>query len=163
MRFREISVNRYNIFRDRKWEFAPGLQVIYGPNEAGKSTLLQLVREVLFGFPHRHRYKDFSGEMTASAILDFSDGRSVAFTRRKGNQRVVVGTDDHSEAPVDSARLSDLLGAASSDVYQRVFAFALEELSQGEKSFDDAQLRDALFGATLGGLSRFRAPAAKTG
>ena len=31
--------------------FSPGLNVVYGPNEAGKTTLNELVKGVLFGWP----------------------------------------------------------------------------------------------------------------
>ena len=32
-------------------DLGPGLTVLHGPNEAGKSTLLDFLRGVLFGFP----------------------------------------------------------------------------------------------------------------
>ena len=31
--------------------FGPGLNVVYGPNEAGKTTVNELVKGVLFGWP----------------------------------------------------------------------------------------------------------------
>ena len=52
MRIREIHVDGFGQFADKP--FGPlerPVTVFYGPNEAGKSTLLEFVRRVLFGFP----------------------------------------------------------------------------------------------------------------
>ncbi len=51
MNIRELHVEgfgRWNALSLRG--FTPGLNVIYGPNESGKTTLLELVRTVLYGF-----------------------------------------------------------------------------------------------------------------
>ena len=50
MKIRQLEIENYGIFRDQKFEFDARLAVVFGPNEAGKSTLLQLIRELLFGF-----------------------------------------------------------------------------------------------------------------
>ena len=50
MRIDEIHVDGFGLLRDRRIEPAPGLTVIRGENEAGKSTLLAFIRAILFGF-----------------------------------------------------------------------------------------------------------------
>ena len=50
MRIDEIAVEGFGILRDRRLEPAPGLTLIRGENEAGKSTLLAFIRSILFGF-----------------------------------------------------------------------------------------------------------------
>lgn len=51
MKIRAIHVEGFGVWRQLRVEgFQDGLNVIYGPNEAGKTTLLEFVRSVLYGF-----------------------------------------------------------------------------------------------------------------
>ena len=63
MRIREIYVDGFGQFAAR--DFGPLEQpvtVFYGPNEAGKSTLLEFIRAVLFGFRRApHDYPPLAG------------------------------------------------------------------------------------------------------
>ena len=43
-----IKLNPFAGITEREASFEPGLNVILGPNEAGKSTLLNALRMVLF-------------------------------------------------------------------------------------------------------------------
>ena len=47
----ELRLERFGHFADAALPLAPGLTLLYGPNEAGKSTLLAALRAFLFGFP----------------------------------------------------------------------------------------------------------------
>ncbi|MGP8065865.1 MAG: ATP-binding protein, partial [Acidimicrobiales bacterium] len=54
MKLTGIHVDGYGTLADLDLDgIAPSLTVVYGLNEAGKSTLLDFVRAVLFGFPDR--------------------------------------------------------------------------------------------------------------
>jgi len=158
MKLGQLSVDNFGIFYQREWHFSPGFQLIYGPNEAGKSTLLQLIRQTLFGFPKQHplQFEDHSGEMSARVTFDLADGRHGWFRRRKGTQRVVQG-ELTAERELDEATLKKSFGGASNDLYERVFAFSLADLAAGEAGLAQADLREALFGVSLGGMSRFLA------
>ena len=137
-------------------QFAPGFQLIYGPNEAGKSTLLQLIRELLFGFPHRSPYSFDSGKLEAEAAINLRDDQRVTFRRRKGRGRTVTGVIDGGATDIDDASLSRLLGNASGKLYEHVFGFSLKELASGEESLKHANLSEALYGGGLGGLTNFQ-------
>ena len=95
MQLRQLEIENYGIFSGNKtFEFSEtGFQLIHGQTRPGKSTLLQLVREVFFGFPPQNPYvfDNHQGEMAATASIVLSDGRTVRFRRRKGNKDVVVG------------------------------------------------------------------------
>lgn len=159
MRFSEIAVENFGIFQRRAWNLTPGFQVFYGPNEAGKSTLLQLLREVLFGFPQNSPYsfEDHRGKMSATASFQLSDGRRGTFRRRKGNKRVVQGELQPGGELLDNDSLKQLLGGASADLYHRIFAFSLDDLARGEEGLAQSQLQEALFGISIGGMPRFLA------
>ena len=160
MKLHRLQIENFGIFRDRQVEFAgDGLQLVFGPNEAGKSTLLQLVREMLFGFPHRSPYAlaDHTGEMAATAEASLSDGRHLTYRRRKGRTNTVVGRFGENDAEtVDAVALARLLGGAGAELYQNVFGFSLRELSSGEQSLRGAHLDEALYGGAIGGLANFQ-------
>ena len=45
---RRLRLHPFGCFADRELSFAPGLTVVLGPNEAGKSTFFHALRHVLF-------------------------------------------------------------------------------------------------------------------
>ncbi len=49
MRFSHLSIDGYGRFVGKELELAPGLQVIAGPNERGKSTLRYFISDMLYG------------------------------------------------------------------------------------------------------------------
>jgi len=158
MRLLELEIENFGVFADKRLEFGDGLQLICGPNEAGKSTLLQLVREVFFGFPHSTPY-DFAGrtgEMAATARIELADGRKVRYRRRKGRKGTVVGNFEDSGDAVNEATLANLLGNANAELYANIFGFSLAELSAGQKSLRQESLTEALYGGGLGGLANFQ-------
>ncbi|MHB0957518.1 MAG: AAA family ATPase [Pirellulaceae bacterium] len=159
MKLRELEIECFGIFSGYQVQFpGNGLQVVYGPNETGKSTLLQLIREVLFGFPVRSPYAfaEHTGAMAATARIELADGSQIRFRRRKGRTNEVVGERLETGEVIDKPALQRSLGNASAELFQHVFGFSLHELAAGEQSLQDAKLSEALYGGALGGLSRFQ-------
>ena len=57
MRFDRLELHRFGHFEELAIGFGEApLHVIYGRNEAGKTTLLAALRDVLFGVPPRSPY-----------------------------------------------------------------------------------------------------------
>ncbi|MBN2006295.1 MAG: AAA family ATPase [Anaerolineae bacterium] len=50
MKFREIQLDGFGRLVNRTFTFAPGFNLIFGPNEAGKSTLQHAMLALLYGF-----------------------------------------------------------------------------------------------------------------
>ena len=53
MRIARLDLSAYGPFTARRLTFGsgPGLHLVYGENEAGKSTTLRAISSVLFGYP----------------------------------------------------------------------------------------------------------------
>lgn len=49
MKFTRLYIRGYGCFADREFCFREGLNLIYGPNEAGKSTVLKFILAMLYG------------------------------------------------------------------------------------------------------------------
>lgn len=51
MTIESIRIDRFGRLAEQEYQFAPGLNVIEGDNESGKSTLAAFIRYMLYGFP----------------------------------------------------------------------------------------------------------------
>lgn len=49
MTIRRLRVENFKCFREREWDFDPGVNVIFGPNESGKSSIREAILLALFG------------------------------------------------------------------------------------------------------------------
>ena len=113
MKITEIDIDRFRIWRSLLLKLNPtGLNVIYGPNEAGKTTLMRFVRSVLYGFeplleePAWHRPED-NIPWRGSLRCDHA-GRTWRVTRKaedtsRGKLRISGAPDDISK--VDAMQL----------------------------------------------------------
>jgi uncharacterized protein YhaN len=159
MKLLDLNIENYGVYTARHFDFTgPGFRLIYGPNEAGKSTLLQLIREVLFGFPHVSPYVfgNHSGKLAATVRMEMENGRRVRFRRQKGSKNTVTGEVEEFRQPVDDGALRGLLGNAGGELFEHVFGISLNELAAGEKSLRHANLTEALYGSGVGGLAGFQ-------
>ena len=48
MIIREANIGKFGKLENQKYQFAPQINVIYGANESGKSTLMQFLKAMLF-------------------------------------------------------------------------------------------------------------------
>ncbi len=136
-----------------------GLSVIYGPNEAGKSTLRHFVLGVLFGFsPSTGRdlpYSPSSGGFRSGRLFLRNDDEELTITRveqrnARGGVVTLLGADGTARA---DAELAALLGGLNRQVYNRIFAVGLDELND-LAALTDGDLQDHLLSAGVTGAGR---------
>ena len=154
MRIESLYVDGFGSFHDEPvGGFDRSVVVLYGPNEAGKSTLLEFIRTVLFGFPTTHRdsyYPPSSGGRHGGRMTVADDsGARYTIERFEGRRGGPVEIRDGSGVPLRGERLSDLVGHATRDVFNSVFAFSLEEL-QTEDLLKDDNVNGQIYSAGLG-------------
>lgn len=154
MRMVEFHIDGFGRFAGLSHrDIPPGLSIVRGDNEAGKSTLLAFLRSVLFGLPTRLQkeyYPPLQGGRKGGRIVlqDGSRGRIVVerFEGKKAG-RFTVTFPDGSQGGEDEFRRH--LGAATADLYSNVFAFSLSEL-QSFESLQTEKVRDAIYSAGTG-------------
>src|SRR5690349_15669570 len=101
MRLSRLDLTRYGKFTDFSLDFGevepgrPDLHVIYGPNEAGKSTSFAAYLDLLFGFEPRTRYAFLHPypSMRVGGVLQFEDG-ARELVRIKRPQNSLLDRDD---------------------------------------------------------------------
>jgi uncharacterized protein YhaN len=159
MKFDDILIENFGIHRERRLENLAARQLLYGPNEAGKSTLLTLLRQVLFGIEVQSPYLDCKGPGPMAARVEFTlaDGRRGWFRRQKSNPDKVTGELSGGATIAAERDLAKLIGGAGEELYRNVFAITQRELADGTESLLQANLTEALFGGGIGGLGTFRA------
>ena len=155
MRLEELYLDGFGRFHEQTiGPLSRHITVIYGPNEAGKSTLLALIRALLFGFPQRRRneyYPPLSGGRHGGRIRLSDDAGEVytleRFVGARGGQvalRTVDGMLLQGETPLER-----LTGHATLDIFRNVFAFSLDEL-QSEGLMNDSGIAGRIYSAGLG-------------
>lgn len=148
MRIRSIDLIRYGHFTDASLEFpsgAPDFHIVYGENEAGKSTTMSAIEDVLFGIPGQssRNFVHENAVLRIGAALE-RDGVRLSIRRRKGNKDTVLGIDD-LPLPGGDGVLAPLLGIDRA-FFCRMFCLDHERLRTGGR--DIIQAKDDI-GATL--------------
>lgn len=150
MIFERLQIERFGHLADVEWGLGPGLHVICGLNEAGKTTALQAIRALLYRIPERDgwNYAYAKEDLAIRAGLRFRDGTLAQVKRTYGRARSLQGTLDG--APLDEDGLNARIGA-SRDLFVNVFGFSLEEMQQGGQALAYAGVQETLYGIGLGG------------
>lgn len=132
MRLAELTLERYGAFAERSLAIpsTAGLTVIYGPNEAGKSTCLAALSDFLFGIPERTPHASLFGYdgMRVGATLVDANGTELTLRRRRGRGRTLT---DAAGAPLEDSTLTRLLGATTRDRFATLFGLNHETLRSG--------------------------------
>lgn len=157
MRINGWHVEGFGIFHDFHVDnLSSGLILLYGPNEAGKSTLLAFLRSILFGFPDRRsNHPQYSplqgGRHGGSVFLAAHDGvyRIERINGRRSAAAIV--RPDGSEGT--ATELQTLLAGADQTLFRSVFAFSLYELTELE-SLSSEGVRARIFSAGIAGAGR---------
>lgn len=152
MRFEKFHLSRYGHFTDRTLDFTlaestdSDFHLIYGPNEAGKSTTLHAFMDFLFGYPPRNSpyvFKHDYNSLELGATLKLSGGIKKLCRTRKH-------LTDH-DGNTTTKELFDLQGMSREDFKLR-FCFDGHDLQEGGESIlkHRGELGSSLFSATTG-------------
>ncbi len=155
MRFEQLGIPSFGPFTDLVLEFpvdSTDFHLIYGRNEAGKSSLLRAIRDLLYGvhgqtadnFLHPYRNLRICGTISSER------GQRLSFQRRKGNKNTLLDAVGH---PLPDDTLASYLGVVDRHFFISVFGLGSEELRRGSEALldGDGHLGQALFSASLAG------------
>ena len=82
MRLLSLELEKFGAFADLRVAFRRDarLHVVYGPNEAGKTSALAAIGALLFGVPERSPYASrFPCQLRVGAEVVAADGRDAIF------------------------------------------------------------------------------------
>ena len=158
MKLKKIDIEGFGVWNGLAIDdLADTTTVVYGPNEAGKTTLMQFVRAVLYGFTPERRKKyvppvnggNPGGRLLlADAVGQFHIHRTASITDLPEVPGPLSIIDDRGE-PRDAQKLDDLLAGVDEPTYNNVFAIGLKEI-QELGSLDETAAADYLYKLTSG-------------
>ncbi|MGD9656428.1 MAG: AAA family ATPase [Methylocystis sp.] len=155
MRIRQLDLLKYGHFTNATIHLPagnPDFQMLLGENEAGKSTTMGGVEDLLFGIP-ANSPRNFLHEYNAMRVGAFLEkgAETLKVRRRKGNKDTLLGDDDMPLLSGEGA-LASFLAGADRRFYTRMFSLDHPRLEQGGKDILQAQddVGQMLFSASAG-------------
>jgi uncharacterized protein YhaN len=160
MKILKLNLTAFGPFTDAVLDFSSGregLNLVYGPNEAGKSSSLRALVQLLYGIPVRspdsfiHPY----GRLRIGGTLRRSDGQVLEIIRRKAQSNTLRGPDDADVIP--ESRLAAFLGGVDEGHFTTLFGIDHERLVRGGEDIirGGGSIGQILFAAGSG-ISDFR-------
>lgn len=132
-----VELPAFGRFRGASFTFRPGMNLVYGRNEAGKSTLVSAISGTIFGFrKERDRFVPWTGGERCEARVSFTyNGREMTIARDFLSDRVQAIERDgertlwrfegkvsplgrSSEREEYLAKIEDVWGFAEGDIFR---------------------------------------------
>lgn len=141
MIIREANIGKFGKLENQKYQFAPQINVIYGANESGKSTLMQFLKAMLFGLEKTrvrktldtyNRYEPWDTPAYFYGSMMFETGQQQFLLERnfyyKEKRARLVNIRDGEELSVEYGDLDMLLGNVSAAAYENTCCIGQEQL-----------------------------------
>ncbi len=155
MMIRELNLAAFGSFTDRILVFdqddACGFHIVYGSNEAGKSSALRGLKALLYGIEERtaDNFLHANDKLRVSGCLRNADGHELAFVRRKGRKNTLLTLDGEA---LDEQALTPFLQGVTLDLFEMLFGIDHQALLQGGQEIleQKGEVGQALFSVALG-------------
>lgn len=153
MIFQTLHLSGFGIFAGAELaDLAPGLNIIEGRNEAGKSTCLEFIRALLFGYQTGKGARSFTplrgGAAGGWSLIRDNSGRQFRWELAVGppavGRRLV-----RAVGAAESVEPGELLGGADRKLFAGVFAFSMEEMNSLQ-NLREGGLQERIFAAASG-------------
>ncbi|MDN5389496.1 MULTISPECIES: AAA family ATPase [Bacillus] len=151
MNIHAIHIYGYGKFANQTFRLSPSnLHLVYGLNEAGKTTLMSFIESVLFGFPKTKRYEPKTGVIYGGMLeVGHPDLGRIRIERTAGKpERVTVYLEDGSTKP--EGFLNELLSGVDRQLYKAIYSFDVFGLQEIHKFNRDKIGRFLLFSSLFG-------------
>ncbi|MDN5916616.1 MAG: AAA family ATPase, partial [Pseudonocardia sp.] len=101
MLIRSLTLQRYGGYENRELALGPGLTIVTGPNEAGKTTLLDALSDLLWGMPRpvRHAWAFSPARLGIAARIECGEND---LTVRRTTRGLFSSREDEPDAPYDA-------------------------------------------------------------
>ncbi|MEO7384456.1 MAG: AAA family ATPase, partial [Novosphingobium sp.] len=163
MKIARLYLKAYGAFSGRCLDFSNSdgvnFHVIYGPNEAGKSTTLRALTGLLFGIGDRtaDSFLHPNHQLRVGATLVPGQGARLSVMRRKGRKQTLFAMNEATGAeltdqPLPEDALSGLLGGLDEGLYRSLFGLDMEGLTRGSEALlaGKGEIGQSLFEAAAG-------------
>jgi uncharacterized protein YhaN len=154
MKFAKIRFEKIGPFDDTTLDFSkghPGLHIVYGSNEAGKSSALKYIEWFLFGIPnqidddYKHDYKYF---LIESTILDSKNKLHTVKRTKIPRGKTFLDANNLDATPM----FEPMLGGLVRETFSMQFGISHAQLRSGGREVleGEGDLGTMIFGAGTG-------------
>ncbi|YCM43389.1 AAA family ATPase [Verrucomicrobiaceae bacterium 227] len=154
MRFDQLNIPAFGPFSDFSLELPSSkydVHLIYGANEAGKSSLLRAIRHLFFGIPTRttDNFLHQNAKLLIGATISQEENQ-LSFFRKKGSKNTLL---DGGRGSLPDSALESFLGAVNEEFFENMFGLDTDSLRKGAAKLlsGEGDLGTAIFSASLGG------------
>ena len=154
MKLGKLSIKAYGHFSNKELDFSstlPGLHIIHGPNEAGKSTALRALKGLFFGIPERttDNFMHSYDQLLIGGSLEGEGGEELTFYRRKKRVGDLLTA---AMEQLDPARLAIFLHGVEPALFDSLYGIDQEALVSGGRDIleQKGDVGQALFAAGAG-------------
>ncbi|MBW7990821.1 MAG: AAA family ATPase [Planctomycetes bacterium] len=154
MRIKRLDLKAFGPFTNRTIEFdskEPDLHIIFGPNEAGKSSSLRALKALLYGFPERtsDNFQHANDRLLVGGCIEGANGQELAFNRRKKRKADIL---DLAGNPLDPSTLTTFLHGIELVHFESLYGIDHKTLVDGGQDIlaQKGEVGQALFAAGMG-------------
>lgn len=134
MNIKRLEIYGYGKWIDQSFDFDETLQLVYGQNEAGKSTLQSFIRSMLFGFPSKrrrvnqqNRYEPKENERYGGRLLLGNTPYGDIWIERTSKQFQIQQMDG---TILPNRVLDEVLAGLDERMFDSFYAFNLQNLQE---------------------------------
>jgi len=156
VKIRKIVIYGFGKHENKTFDFSDGINVIYGHNEAGKTTIQQFITQTLFGFPQKNsaqlRYEPKAGGKFGGQVHLHDDEYGNCIIERvqgKSSGDVTVYFEDGTQGGEEAVKA--LVRQYDRTSFESIFSFSLLQL-QGFERMDEAELSRTLLSSGTTGV-----------
>ncbi|MGE7601944.1 AAA family ATPase [Peribacillus sp. NPDC097675] len=153
MKIKDLHIYGYGKLENKRFPELGQVQIFFGENESGKSTIMSFIHSVLFGFPTKvqndHRYEPklhakYGGRLT---LVTKKDGE-IIIERVKGKAVGDVSVTFKNGRTGGEDELNEILQGIDKTYYQSIYSFDLQGL-QGLHALSEGTMSKYLLSAGL--------------
>ena len=146
MIIRQAEIQKFGKLEKEQYRFSPQINIIYGPNESGKSTLMHFLKAMMYGLEKSRvrktldtykKYEPWDAPAYFAGSMIFETGEQQFLLERnfyhKERSTRLVNIRDGEELSVEYGDLDMLLGNVSAGAYENTFCIGQEQSVPGRE------------------------------
>ena len=153
MIIKRVAIKNFGRIHDRTMEFAPGMNVLYGENESGKTTTHTFVKSMLYGIQRQRGraarkdaytiYLPWENPAVYGGVLWFENGgKNFRLSRnfyKENPESELLCEDDGEILDIEQGDLDAVLGGISETVYENTVSIAQLKSTTGMELVREVQ------------------------
>lgn len=158
MKLVRLTMTNFGKWQDKSIEFRKDLTLVYGNNEAGKTTLHHFIQTMLFGFPKRRKsFRDYEprqgGLFGGSLTIEVANYGEIRIERYKSINRGKAQVTLADGQEITEEELMALLSPLTAELFSEVFSLQQEQLRE-LKYLTEEKLQELLLAVGMTGSKK---------